>query len=214
MSLRHGTGHLSDDLSEYAAGRLPDTRTLHWDRHLVACETCRSDVDVERRLQAVLTSGPSMPPSLRTTLIAMGAARPMTTLPTPAHGTQVPDVPVVPYGLTLSPGYTLPTVLPASPALHRSALRSAVMATMVAGASAAAAWGLGVTAGATAAATSGVVRPVTTTAVTTSRSTRPTTAVGPGGQIGFTRTVPAAYHWTAQMAGLGLGVPHTAQSAP
>ncbi len=217
MSLRHGTGHLADELSEYAAGRLPDSLTLHWDRHLVACQSCRSEVEVERRLQAVLRSGPSVPPSLRTTLIAMGATRPMTALPTAARGRQVPEVPLVPFGSTPLPnGYSLPTVLPASPALHRSPLRSAVMATMVAGASAAAAWGLGVTAGATAAATNGVVRPTTTTAVTTTaRTTRPTTAFGPGAQIGVTRaTAPAAYHWIAQVAGLGLRPPDPAQSTP
>ena len=68
--------------------------------------------------------------------------------------------------------YTLPTVRPTAPALHRSPLRSAVMATVVAGASAAAAWGLGVTAGASGIATSGVGPPAPASTAAT-RSTVP-----------------------------------------
>lgn len=228
MNLRPGPGHLTDELSEYAAGRLPDARALHWDRHLVACETCRASVAVERRLQAVLTAGPSMPSSLRTTLIAMGADLSTGSMPGafPAQSASarvptgrgvpgVPDVPQAPFGLTLPTAYALPTVRPTSPPLHRSPLRSAVMATVVAGASAAAAWGLGVTTGATGVATSGV-RPAPAATTASTRST------GTSGSVGGVRTqlgssstaVPVVYRWTAQMAGLGVGPTEQAQSTP
>ncbi|GEM_PF-966206 len=229
MNLRPGPGHLTDELSEYAAGRLPDVRALHWDRHLVACETCRASVSVERRLQAVMTAGPSMPSSLRTTLIAMGAdlslpaSMPVSVPAQPVAARvsagrrvpSVPDVPPAPFGLTLPTAYALPTVRPTSPPLHRSPLRSAVMATVVAGASAAAAWGLGVTTGATGVATSGVRPAPAATTATTRAAGSSGSSGGLGTQIGSPSTaVPAAYRWTAQMAGLRVGPTEQAQSTP
>lgn len=221
MNLRPGPGHLTDELSEYAAGRLPDVRTLHWDRHLVACETCRAAVGMERRLQAVLTAGPAMPQSLRTALIAMGAPTAQPAQPTlmpsmAASGLPtVPPVPQAPSAMTMPISYNLPTVRPTAPALHRSPLRSAVMATVVAGASAAAAWGLGVTAGATGIATSGVGPPAPASTAAT-RSSGPTGSTG-GSRVpvGSSSTaVPAVYRWTAQMAGVRVGPSEQAQSTP
>ena len=43
-----------DELTEYAAGRLPVDRQWAWDRHLVACQACAHDVAQERRLRSAL----------------------------------------------------------------------------------------------------------------------------------------------------------------
>ena len=50
-----------EELTEYAAGRLPVDRQWAWDRHLVACQICAHDVAQERRLRSALAGAPSMP---------------------------------------------------------------------------------------------------------------------------------------------------------
>lgn len=115
-----------EELTEYAAGRLPLDRQWAWDRHLVACQVCAHDVAQERRLRSALAGAPSMPGDLRSTLIALGAA-----LATDLGPRPVPAVHA-----------QLPLLHPSAPPCHRSALRATVVAAAAAGLSAAAAWSL------------------------------------------------------------------------
>ena len=119
---------LGGELPEYAAGRLPAPMALVWDRHVAVCERCRSAVASERRLQALLTGGPAVPSALLASLMSLGAQA-------------TTSRPVVPP----PPRASLRTVNPWAPPVHRSPVRSALVATAAAGASAAAAWGLAVT---------------------------------------------------------------------
>lgn len=181
MSLRTRSC-LEDELSEYAAGRLSVDRTLRWDRHLVACETCRCDVAAERRLQAVLSGAqPALPDGLRSALLALAGSLP---------DGSVPPVPLAPFSLRVPPHHALPVVRPSAPALHRSALRSAMMATVVASASAAAAWGLAVTAGSATTTATGDVRP----APAVSSPGSPFVPVGAGSS--GAAVVNAAFRWS------------------
>ena len=115
-----------DELTEYAAGRLPLDRQWAWDRHLVACQTCAHDVAQERRLRSALAGAPSMPGDLRSSLLALGNALAADLGPRP--------VPVAHDRLAL--------LAPSAPPCHRSALRATVVAAAAAGVSAAAAWSL------------------------------------------------------------------------
>ncbi len=62
------------ELTEYAAGRLSGERMAAWDLHLVACASCRALLAEERRLTAALSGAPSLPGSLRGSLLALAAA--------------------------------------------------------------------------------------------------------------------------------------------
>jgi anti-sigma factor RsiW len=115
-----------DELTEYAAGRLPVDRQWAWDRHLVACQACAHDVAQERRLRSALAGAPSMPGDLRSSLLALGAALATDLGPRP-----------VPTGHD-----QLALLHPSAPPCHRSALRATVVAAAAAGLSAAAAWSL------------------------------------------------------------------------
>jgi hypothetical protein len=115
---------LDDELSEYAAGRLPAPRVRVWERHLAVCDLCAVGLRRERRLRAVLAGGPSMPGDLREALIAMGRGL---------------GAPSVPGGAGPEP---LALLTPTAPPCHRSPLRATVVAAAAAGVSAAAAWSL------------------------------------------------------------------------
>ncbi|HSO63551.1 MAG TPA: hypothetical protein VLQ78_00500 [Ornithinibacter sp.] len=118
---------LGDELSEYAAARLPLERQWAWDRHLVACRVCAHAVDEERRLRSALAGAPSMPGDLRSSLLALGrslAAETPRPAPVPAHHEP------------------LALLAPSAPPCHRSPLRATVVAAAAAGVSAAAAWSL------------------------------------------------------------------------
>jgi anti-sigma factor RsiW len=116
-----------EELTEYAAGRLPLDRQWAWDRHLVACQLCAQEVAQERRLRSALAAGaPSMPGDLRSSLLALGAALATDLGPRP-----------------LPRGHEQLALLhPSAPPCHRSALRATVVAAAAAGLSAAAAWSL------------------------------------------------------------------------
>jgi hypothetical protein len=115
-----------DELTEYAAGRLPLDRQWAWDRHLVACRVCCHEVAQERRLRSALAGAPSMPGDLRSSLLALGAAL----------ATDLGARPV-------QTGHDQLALLhPSAPPCHRSALRATVLAAAAAGLSAAAAWSL------------------------------------------------------------------------
>ncbi len=100
-----------------------------------------------------LRSDTDIPTSLFSSLMGLAVSTPplgTAGLPKPARPTvesAVPPVPALPSGSRVS-AYPLhdpvPTVHPAAPALHRSPVRAAVVASIAAGASVAAAWGLAV----------------------------------------------------------------------
>jgi anti-sigma factor RsiW len=115
-----------EELTEYAAGRLPLDRQWAWDRHLVACQLCAQDVAQERRLRSALAGAPSMPGDQRSSQLALGAALATDLGPRP-----------VPSG-----HQQLALLHPSAPPCHRSALRATVVAAAAAGLSAAAAWSL------------------------------------------------------------------------
>ena len=115
-----------EELTEYAAGRLPVDRQWAWDRHLVACRLCAHEVAQERRLRNALAGAPSMPGDLRSSLLALGAALATDLGPRPLPGGH----------------QQLALLHPSAPPCHRSALRATVVAAAAAGLSAAAAWSL------------------------------------------------------------------------
>jgi anti-sigma factor RsiW len=115
-----------EELTEYAAGRLPLDRQWAWDRHLVACQACAQDVAQERRLRGALAGAPSMPGDLHSTLLALGHALAADLGPRPVVPGRDP----------------LRLLAPTAPPCHRSALRATVVAAAAAGLSAAAAWSL------------------------------------------------------------------------
>jgi len=119
---------LDDELTEYAAGRLPLNRQWAWDRHLVTCQVCGHAVDQERRLRSALAGAPTMPGDLRTTLLALGS-----TMAADLPRTSTPPSPAPDPLRLLAPG---------APPCHRSPLRATVIAAAAAGISAAAAWSL------------------------------------------------------------------------
>jgi len=125
MNAAPGVRCLDDELLEYAAGRLPAPRVALWQRHLAVCDLCLVGLERERRLQAALAGGPSMPGDLRTTLMAMGRL-----LEQPAETAR----PRLPEPLAL--------LAPTAPPCHRSPLRATVVAAAAVGVSAAAAWSL------------------------------------------------------------------------
>jgi hypothetical protein len=135
------TPHLRGHVRAYVDRALPPALLHLYDRHLVCCGVCRDAADRERRIVAALRSETTgVPTSLRSSLLGLAAAPPPE--PPAGHG---PRIPLPPLGLrpASAPSYDpVPTVNPAAPALHRSPMRAAVVASIAAGASVAAAWGL------------------------------------------------------------------------
>jgi hypothetical protein len=136
------TPHLRGYVRAYVDRALPPAMLHLYDRHLVCCVSCRDAVDRERRIVAALRSDTGMPTSLRSSLLGLAAAQ---TAPGSGHDGG-PRIPLPPMGVRHAlPTYDpVPTVRPGAPALHRSPMRAAVVASLAAGASVAAAWGLAV----------------------------------------------------------------------
>lgn len=138
------TPHLRGNVRAYVDRALPAPILHAFDKHVVCCTLCRALADQERRIVATLRSETGVPQSLRSSLIGLAG-------PSGSSGTSgssaVPDVPRPPLGFRMPhpalPG-PVPTVAPTSPALHHSPVRAAVLASLAAGASVAAAWGLAV----------------------------------------------------------------------
>lgn len=147
------TPHLRGHVRAYVDRALPPALLHVYDRHLVYCGVCQSAADQERRIVLALRSDTDIPSSLLSSLMGLAVSTPplgTAGLPKPTQPTlepAVPPVPSLPSGSPSSP-YPLhdpvPTVHPAAPALHRSPVRAAVVASIAAGASVAAAWGLAV----------------------------------------------------------------------
>ncbi|XVX21254.1 hypothetical protein ACQP1U_05100 [Actinomycetota bacterium] len=124
---------LGEVVHDYALRALPAPQLLRWDRHVAVCLHCQSAVAAETRLIAALRGGgPSPSSSLQASLVALAASM-LPPVPVPAATERAQPHPVA-----------LPTVAPTAPALHHSPLRAAAIATMAAGATAAAAWSVGV----------------------------------------------------------------------
>lgn len=118
--------HLDALLSAYADRSLPAATLLACDRHVAICHGCRVAVDAERRMLSSMRSAATPALSSRLESALLGVA--------------VTAVPTVP---TRRPS-PLAVVDRAAPAMHRSPVRAALLASLVAGASAAAAWSVGV----------------------------------------------------------------------
>ena len=118
--------HLGEMLSPYADRSLGVATLLVCDRHVSICPGCRAAVDAERRMLRSLRTAamPGLSSRFASTLLDVGEETGPLVCAT-AH----------------SP---LALVDRSAPALYRSAARAAMLAGLVAGASAAAAWSLGV----------------------------------------------------------------------
>lgn len=116
--------HLDTTLSAYADRSLPAASLLTCDRHVAICPRCRAAVDTERRLLSSLRTAdtPRLSCRLESALLDLAAH---TACPEPTGG----------------PAH-LGVVRRAAPAMHHSPVRALMMASLAAGASAAAAWGL------------------------------------------------------------------------
>lgn len=147
------TPHLRGHVRAYVDRALPPALLHVYDRHLVCCRVCQSAADQERRIVLALRSDTDIPTNLLSSLMGLAVSTPplgTAGLPKPVRPTPEPAVPPVPALPSVSrlSAYPLhdpvPTVHPAAPALHRSPVRAAVVASIAAGASVAAAWGLAV----------------------------------------------------------------------
>jgi hypothetical protein len=118
--------HLDAVLSAYADRTLPAATLLACDQHVAICPGCRGAVDAERRLLSSLRTAatPDLPSRLESALL----------------GLAVQSAPAVP----VSAPSRLAVVGRSAPAMHRSPVRAAMLASLAAGASAAAAWSVGV----------------------------------------------------------------------
>jgi len=140
------TPHLKGYVRAYVDRALPPAMLHLYDKHLVCCEVCRAAAEQERRIVAALRSDTGVPMSLRSSLIGLASAVQDEHRP-PTSASRAPEVPAPPAGFRMpsAPSYDpVPTVRPTAPALHRSPMRAAVVASIAAGASVAAAWGLAV----------------------------------------------------------------------
>lgn len=138
------TPHLRGNVRAYVDRSLPAPMLHAFDRHVVCCVVCRAAADQERRIVAALRSDTDVPHNLRSALL--GLAGGPAGLSGPEDGRD-PDVPAPPVGFRMPPSLgrqPVPTVAPTAPPLHRSPLRAAVVASLAAGASVAAAWSLAV----------------------------------------------------------------------
>lgn len=121
-----GSRHVDAMLSSYADRSLPAATLLACDRHVAICPGCRVAVDAERRLLSSLRTAatPLLSSRLESALLDLAV------YPAPAARRRRPR--------------PLTVVGRSAPAMHRSPVRAAMLASLAAGASAAAAWSVGV----------------------------------------------------------------------
>lgn len=128
--LRHrhvvASRHLEEMLSPYADRSLPAETLLACDQHVSICPCCRAAADAERRLLRSLRSAatPGLSSGLQSALLDLAGQ-------TVAPVSTIGSAPLAVMGRS-------------APAAYRSPLRAAVLAGLVASASAAAAWSLSV----------------------------------------------------------------------
>lgn len=135
------TPHLKGHVRAYVDRALPPAMLHLYDKHLVCCTVCRAAADQERRIVAALRAETGVPMSLRSSLMGLAAA---SAADEPVRTPRIPPVPTRPRMPSAHFHEPVPTVPPTAPALHRSPMRAAVVASIAAGASVAAAWGLAV----------------------------------------------------------------------
>lgn len=118
--------HVDGMLSAYVDRTLAAAPLLACDQHVAICPRCQGAVVAERRLLSSLrsTATPDLPSRLESALL----------------GLAVYAVPAEPAGRPSR----LVVVGRSAPAMHRSPMRAAMLASLAAGASAAAAWSVGV----------------------------------------------------------------------
>ena len=117
------TRHVDAVLNAYVDRTLPAATLLAHDQHVSFCPACRGAVDDERRLLSFLRTAATPDPPRRLESALLGLA--------------IHAVPVSPPSRLVVVGRT-------APAMHRSPMRAAMLASLAAGASAAAAWSVGV----------------------------------------------------------------------
>lgn len=148
---------LGPELTAYADRAMCPAELRAWDRHLVACTTCRQAVEAERRVLASLRgpTQPALPSDLRAMLLSMASGAGATGSLAPAAGAATRgeagagrEARFDPVRLEARPLRIPPPPVPVvdrcAPAHHRSAMRATVFAGLAAGASAAAAWSFAV----------------------------------------------------------------------
>jgi hypothetical protein len=148
------TRHVDAMLSAYADRTLPAATLLACDQHVAICPRCRDAADAERRLLSSLRTSatPALPSRLELALLGLAV-------------NAVPDAPA-------SGPPRLVVVRRSAPAMHRSPMRAAMLASLAAGASAAAAWSVGVSGVGPSAASHSIVRaPANAATVRFSRDT-------------------------------------------
>ena len=183
--VRSGTC-LGEWISEYVDGTLSALEQYTADRHLILCQGCRAEVELERRLRATLRCEPRIPDALLSMLMSLSAPTPVPQ--ESSHGVRVSSIPDITQSTERvsagrAPG-PLRVLAPNAPAQHRSALRAAACASGAAGASIAAVW-------AVTAAPVASVRPGAPAAATPSRP-----AVAPSSSV-----VPASVNFATLLVG-------------
>ncbi len=146
------SAHLRDEVRSYVERSLPEPVLRGFDRHVTVCVTCRAAADQERRIVSSLRADTGVPLSLRSSLLSL-AGSPSSDASWGAGPYSGPNgafdqrAPAVPVGFRMPPSpphAPVPTVSPQAPALHRSPVRAAVVASLAVSASVAAAWSLAV----------------------------------------------------------------------
>lgn len=162
---------LGEWISEYVDGSLPASEQLCADRHLVACQGCRAEVDLERRLRTTLRSERAVPDQLVGMLMSLSQEIPVGTR---ERGTTAPPP------VSLAPrtaqvwavaGQEVRVLNPDAPPQHRSALRAAALAGAAAGVSMVAVWAFSTAPAAT-------IRPAPAAVLPTPRATGDLPALG------------------------------------
>ena len=122
--------HLEGMLSPYADRSLPAATLLACDRHVLICPGCLAAVEAERRLLTSLRTAatPGLSSRLASSLLDLA---------------EHPVGPLTGGGSVRGPS-PLALMGQSAPAMYRSPLRATLLASLVAGASAAPAWSLGV----------------------------------------------------------------------
>ena len=126
-------GCLGERVSDYVDGTLGAGEQLACDRHLIACQGCRAEIELERRLRATLRTEPAVPDALMAMLMAVSQEIPVqaplsrparTGVSRPARaGGSVPSVPLRGPGMPVMRHWYLivPGAEPASGAAERVA---------------------------------------------------------------------------------------------
>ncbi len=165
--------HLDAMLNAYADRSLPAATLLACDQHVAICPGCRNAADAERRLLSSLRTAATPAPSSRLESALLG----MALSSEPTSPTRRPP--------------SLAVVARSAPAMHRSPVRAALLASLAAGASAAAAWSVGVSGVEPSAATLPVVRFPSAAAVTDASGVDATSSQ-PASYLSINRAVATA----------------------